>query len=105
DASLIEDISQSSACLESPVTLEAQRSTRGTSSNSLPIKDLSDKKYINQMKSEKMIPQSCDVKTVTKCHDQNYVLDNSDIISIEISESDNQIVEGLIQEITCNQTQ
>ncbi|CAG8589155.1 16872_t:CDS:2, partial [Dentiscutata heterogama] len=45
DASLIEDISQSSACLESPVTLEAQRSTKGTSSNLLPIKDLSNKKY------------------------------------------------------------
>ncbi|CAG8693217.1 14566_t:CDS:2, partial [Dentiscutata heterogama] len=98
DASLIEDISQFSACLESPVTLEAQRSTRWTSSNSLPIKDLSDKKY-------SMIPQSCNVKTVTKCHDQNYILDNSDIIYIEISESDNQIVEGLIQEMTCNQTQ
>ncbi|RIB16088.1 hypothetical protein C2G38_2190957, partial [Gigaspora rosea] len=130
DASFIEDISQSSACLESPVTLEAQMSTRGTFSNSLPIKDLSDKKYsvnvnLSQLKAElisledkkidefldskhkeKMIPLSlCDAKTVTKCHDQNYALDNSDTISIEISESDNQIVEGLIQEMTCNQTQ
>ncbi|CAG8783348.1 9312_t:CDS:1, partial [Gigaspora rosea] len=29
----------------------------------------------------------------------------ADTISIEISESNNQIVEGLIQEMTCNQTQ
>ncbi|CAG8580662.1 1235_t:CDS:2, partial [Scutellospora calospora] len=36
---------ESLACLELPVILEAQRSTRGTSSNSLLIKDLSDKKY------------------------------------------------------------
>ncbi|RIB02997.1 hypothetical protein C2G38_2149739 [Gigaspora rosea] len=134
-------------------------STRGTFSNSLPIKDLSDKKYsvsvnlsqlkaelisledkkidefldskhkekvseeiiqsikekklreqdlslVNQMESEKIIPLSlCDAKTVTKYHDQNYALILSDTISIEISESNNQIVEGLIQEMTCNQTQ
>ncbi|KAF0520580.1 hypothetical protein F8M41_016226 [Gigaspora margarita] len=43
DASLIEDISQSSACLESPVTLEAQRSTKEASSNSPPIKELEQK--------------------------------------------------------------
>ncbi|CAG8612809.1 8112_t:CDS:2, partial [Diversispora eburnea] len=46
-------------------------------------------------------PPPCDAKTVTKCHDQNHILDNSDTIS-EVLESDNQIVEGLIQEITCD---
>ncbi|CAG8626911.1 12055_t:CDS:2 [Gigaspora margarita] len=158
NTSLIDDISQLLAYLESLVTLEAQRSTRGTSSNSLFIEDHSNKDYsinvnasqlkakpaslkdkkidefldskykekvskeiiqsikkkklqeqdlslVNQVKSEKMIPQSCDVKTVTKCYDQNYVLDNSDTISIKISESINQIIEGLIQEMACNQTQ
>ncbi|CAG8831328.1 42218_t:CDS:2 [Gigaspora margarita] len=60
---------------------------------------------------KKMIPHPlCDPKTVTKCHDQN-TLDNSDTLSIditstaELSESNNQIVEGLIQEMTCNQVQ
>jgi hypothetical protein len=46
-----------------------------------------------------------DVKTVTKCHNQNdviskvSVLDESDTTS-EILESENQIVEGLVQELT-----
>ncbi|CAG8804841.1 21527_t:CDS:2, partial [Cetraspora pellucida] len=112
NAYLIEDIAQSSVCLESLITLETQRSTRGTSSNLLPIKDLSDKKYsvsvnLSQLKAEPIsledkeineflnskykkkvskeiiqsikkkklqehdlsLPQSCNVKTVTKCHD------------------------------------
>ncbi|CAG8470948.1 3079_t:CDS:2, partial [Racocetra persica] len=43
-------------------------------------------------------------KTVTKCHDQNHTIDNFDTTS-EMLESDNQIIEGLIQEITSNQTQ
>ncbi|CAG8824493.1 43375_t:CDS:2, partial [Gigaspora margarita] len=59
-----------------------------------------DLSLVNQMKSEKMIPQSCDVKTVTNCHNQNYVLDNSDTISIEISESDNQINNSEVSEST-----
>ncbi|CAG8756617.1 9159_t:CDS:2 [Gigaspora margarita] len=40
-------------------------------------------------------------KTVAKCHDQNYTIDNFDTTS-EMLESDNQIIEGLIQEITFN---
>ncbi|CAG8797647.1 3844_t:CDS:2 [Gigaspora margarita] len=117
-----EDGKLSSACLESLVTFEAQRSARGMSSNLPSIKDHSDKDYsinvntsqlkaeptsledkevdefldskykekvseeiiqsiketklqeqdlslVNQMKSEKMIPQSCDIKTMTNCHD------------------------------------
>ncbi|CAG8616848.1 9303_t:CDS:1, partial [Cetraspora pellucida] len=43
-------------------------------------------------------------KTMTKCHDQNHTIDNFDTTS-EMLESDNQIIEGLIQEITSNQTQ
>ncbi|CAG8547288.1 16439_t:CDS:2, partial [Cetraspora pellucida] len=52
--------------------------------------------------SEKTITSSslCDTKTVTKCQDLN----NFDTSS-EILESDDQIVEGLIQEIICNQEQ
>ncbi|CAG8666370.1 9307_t:CDS:1, partial [Diversispora eburnea] len=51
--------------------------------------------------SEKTINLSlCDAKTVTKCHDLN----NSDTTS-EIIESDNQIVEGLIQEMTYDQAE
>ena len=48
---------------------------------------------------------SADVKTVTKCHNQNdviskvSVLDESDTTS-EILESENQIVKGLVQELT-----
>ncbi|CAG8544069.1 2458_t:CDS:2 [Diversispora eburnea] len=70
-----------------------------------------DLSLVNQTESKKMTPPSlCATKTVTKCHDQN-TLDNSDTVSIgiastaELSESDNQIVEGLIQEMTCNQVQ
>ncbi|CAG8667346.1 10665_t:CDS:2, partial [Paraglomus brasilianum] len=48
--------------------------------------------------SEKTITSLYDTKTVTKCHDLN----NSDITS-EILESYNQIVEGLIQEMTYDQ--
>ncbi|CAG8620579.1 8724_t:CDS:2, partial [Diversispora eburnea] len=42
----------------------------------------------------------CDAKTVTKCHDLN----NSDT-TFEILESDNQIVGGLIQEMTYDQAE
>ncbi|CAG8783352.1 9313_t:CDS:2 [Gigaspora rosea] len=74
DTSLIEDISQSSACLESLVHLEAQRSTRGTSSNSLPIKDLSDKKYsvsvnLSQLKAE---PASLEDKEIDEFLNSKY---------------------------------
>ncbi|CAG8654098.1 15503_t:CDS:2, partial [Dentiscutata heterogama] len=48
--------------------------------------------------SEKTVTStSYESKTVTKCHDQNNALDNT---TSEILESDNQIIEGLIQEIT-----
>ncbi|CAG8700813.1 5023_t:CDS:1, partial [Scutellospora calospora] len=60
----------------------------------------------NQIESEKIIsPSLCDANIVTKCYNQNHALDNSDTISIEIFESNNQIIEGLIQEMTCNQSQ
>ncbi|CAG8620608.1 4427_t:CDS:10, partial [Ambispora gerdemannii] len=64
-----------------------------------------DLSLVNQdasMGSEKTITSPslslCDTKTVTKCHDLN----NSDTTS-EILESDNQIIEGLIQEMTYDQ--
>jgi hypothetical protein len=44
--------------------------------------------------------QQEDAKTVTKCHDQNSVLGDSDTTS-EVPESENQIVEGLVQELFC----
>ncbi|CAG8595520.1 5272_t:CDS:2 [Diversispora eburnea] len=50
--------------------------------------------------SEKTVNLLCDAKTVTKCHDLN----NSDTTS-EILESDNQIVEGLIQEMIYDQAE
>ncbi|CAG8566991.1 1144_t:CDS:2 [Dentiscutata heterogama] len=43
-------------------------------------------------------------KTMTKYHDQNHTIDNFDTTS-KMLESDNQIIKGLIQEITSNQTQ
>ncbi|CAG8636445.1 1156_t:CDS:1, partial [Scutellospora calospora] len=43
-------------------------------------------------------------KTMTKCYNQNHTIDNFDTTS-EMLKSDNQIIEGLIQEITSNQTQ
>ncbi|CAG8578744.1 9626_t:CDS:2, partial [Gigaspora rosea] len=53
---------------------------------------------ISSAESEKTVTStSCESKTVTKCHDQNNALDNT---TSEILESDNQIIEGLIQEIT-----
>ncbi|CAG8545093.1 4865_t:CDS:2 [Cetraspora pellucida] len=53
---------------------------------------------ISSAESEKTVTStSYESKTVTKCHDQNNALDNT---TSEILESDNQIIEGLIQEIT-----
>ncbi|CAG8606483.1 11470_t:CDS:2, partial [Dentiscutata heterogama] len=74
--------------------LKQQTQIISNAQNTPSTVDISYSPTINQMESEKMIPPSlCDAKTVTKCHDQNYALDNSDTISIEISESDNQIIE------------
>ncbi|CAG8634820.1 6524_t:CDS:2, partial [Diversispora eburnea] len=69
-------------------------------SNEVSISQDQDLSLINQdtsTESEKTITSSslCDAKTVTKYHDLN----NSDTSS-EMLESDDQIVEGLIQEIT-----
>ncbi|CAG8831428.1 35063_t:CDS:2, partial [Gigaspora margarita] len=74
DTSLIEDISQSSACLESPVTLEARRNARGTSSNSPSIEDHSDKDYrvsinASQLKAE---PASLEDKEIDEFLDSKY---------------------------------
>ncbi|CAH1769596.1 10715_t:CDS:2, partial [Entrophospora sp. SA101] len=74
-------------------------------SNEVPASQDQDLSLVNQdasTGSEKTITSLslCDAKTVTKCHDLN----NSDTTS-EILESDNQIVEGLIQEMTYDQAE
>ncbi|CAG8440577.1 4944_t:CDS:10 [Acaulospora colombiana] len=80
-------------------------STHHEADQSMTSTDLDqDLSLVNQdtsTESEKTITSSLsDAKSVTECHDLN----NSDSSS-EILESDNQIVEGLIQEITYDQAE
>ncbi|CAJ0871549.1 20541_t:CDS:10, partial [Entrophospora sp. SA101] len=82
-----------------------KRAVKNIEKQNLPASQDQDLSLVNQdasTGSEKTITSLslCDAKTVTKCHDLN----NSDTTS-EILESDNQIVEGLIQEMTYDQAE